>query len=495
MIDTFSTGVCQRCEPLSILRPLARRQFGLSPRSWRRRSLRPSSAAIWACGTSSVVVERPARVRLFLHVAFDAIVVAPASASAPPRSSRSRRTAACWCSNGTTSATCTRGVARAASWTTSPRSCCAGRQCPPRTIRDRIGPLAFDYVRGETRCAPPYDGFPGGAIPPSTARSPWSANRPICAALYCAGKPSPPGWRGVGGLIRSPSRARPLTTREVLDGLTRTPNLKAVLIRAVSGRSAARRRVRGALPPTRSRIDVRRPMATPLASMPEARFPTGAGSSAVTSRSITASGGASSLSAAMKRRPAGVRGPQRLGEAGTAAPRRTSASAAALPHARWEGCDLHAGGLDIGCHWGHAPAAASARGVRISAADWPERRQRSPHERRRNRPQPGIEDRSRGRRSKPLGHPGPQPWFLPSRRGRRVAGPRRVLHGGVVGLPRIWASFSTGSFSAGVEERDPGRWRLTLMALMARMRNLQSRQRSSQVARRTTTRPSPPIGT
>ena len=37
-------------------------------------------------------------------------------------------------------------------------------------------------------------------------------------------------------------------------------------------------------------------------------------------------------------------------------------------------------------------------------------------------------------------------------------------------------------FLAGVEERDPGRWRLAAMALMARIRNLQSRQRSSQVA-------------
>lgn len=37
-------------------------------------------------------------------------------------------------------------------------------------------------------------------------------------------------------------------------------------------------------------------------------------------------------------------------------------------------------------------------------------------------------------------------------------------------------------FLAGVEERDPGRWRLMLMAAIARLRNLQSRRRSTQVA-------------
>ena len=36
------------------------------------------------------------------------------------------------------------------------------------------------------------------------------------------------------------------------------------------------------------------------------------------------------------------RRPQRSGEAGTDAPGRTSASGAELPHARWEGYDLHA---------------------------------------------------------------------------------------------------------------------------------------------------------
>jgi cyclopropane-fatty-acyl-phospholipid synthase len=69
---------------------------------------------------------------------------------------------------------------------------------------------------------------------------------------------------------------------------------------------------------------------------------------------------------------------------------------------------------------------------------------------------------------------------------------RRVVTDGSLGLGESYmegwwdcqdlGEFFHRLFLGGVEERDPGRWRLMLMGLMARMRNLQSRQRSSQVA-------------
>ena len=84
---------------------------------------------------------------------------------------------------------------------------------------------------------------------------------------------------------------------------------------------------------------------------------------------------------------------------------------------------------------------------------------------------------------------GPSPWDI------QVHDPRfyaRVVADGSLGLGESYmegwwdcqdlGEFFRRLFLAGVEERDPGRWRLILMALMARMRNLQSLRRSPQVA-------------
>jgi cyclopropane-fatty-acyl-phospholipid synthase len=93
---------------------------------------------------------------------------------------------------------------------------------------------------------------------------------------------------------------------------------------------------------------------------------------------------------------------------------------------------------------------------------------------------------------------------LASKIGVEVGGPRpsdiqvhnprfygRVVADGSLGLGESYmegwwdcqdlGEFFHRLFLAGVEERDPGRWRLMVMALMARMRNLQSRRRSPQV--------------
>ncbi len=84
---------------------------------------------------------------------------------------------------------------------------------------------------------------------------------------------------------------------------------------------------------------------------------------------------------------------------------------------------------------------------------------------------------------------GPSPWDI------QVHNPRfytRVVADGSLGLGESYmeswwdcqdlGEFFHRLFRAGIEERDPGRWRLMLMALTARMRNLQSRRRSPQVA-------------
>ena len=84
---------------------------------------------------------------------------------------------------------------------------------------------------------------------------------------------------------------------------------------------------------------------------------------------------------------------------------------------------------------------------------------------------------------------GPSAWDIQVHNPRFY---RRVVADGSLGLGESYmegwwdcedlGEFFHRLFLGGVEERDPGRWRLMLMFLMARMRNLQSTQRSSQVA-------------